>query len=133
MIHRAIFGSFERFIGVLIEHFSGNFPTWLAPVQVVVIPISEKHLQYATKVYESLINTGVRVNLDSRSEKMGAKIRESEYMKIPYMLVVGGKETENSTVSVRKHLSGDHGQKPLEEFINEIKEEITERRLNNPN
>ena len=133
MIHRAIFGSFERFIGVLIEHFSGNFPTWLAPVQVVVIPISEKHLQYATKVYESLINTGVRVNLNSRSEKMGAKIRESEYMKIPYMLVVDGKETENSTVSVRKHLTGDHGQKTLEEFIKEIKEEITDRRLNNLN
>ena len=133
MIHRAIFGSFERFIGVLIEHFTGNFPTWLAPVQVVVIPISEKHIKYATKVYESLIKTGVRVNLDSRSEKMGAKIRESETMKIPYMLVVGEKETENSSVSVRKHLAGDQGQKPLEEFIKEIKEEITERRLNNLN
>ncbi|TFB10795.1 threonine--tRNA ligase [Candidatus Marinimicrobia bacterium MT.SAG.3] len=133
MIHRAIFGSFERFIGVLIEHFTGNFPTWLAPVQVVVIPISEKHIKYATKVYESLIKTGVRVNLDSRSEKMGAKIRDSETMKIPYMLVVGEKEAENSSVSVRKHLTGDQGQKPLEEFIKEIKEEITERRLNNLN
>ena len=118
---------------MLIEHFTGNFPTWLAPVQVVVIPISEKHIKYATKVYESLIKTGVRVNLDSRSEKMGAKIRESETMKIPYMLVVGEKETENSSVSVRKHLTGDQGQKPLEEFIKEIKEEITERRLNNLN
>ncbi len=133
MIHRAIFGSFERFMGVLIEHFSGNFPTWMAPVQVVIIPISEKHQKYAQIVYESLINTGVRVNLDSRSEKMGAKIRESENMKIPYMLIVGEKESENSSVSVRQHIVGDLGQKPLEDFIKEIKVEISERRLNNLN
>ena len=131
MIHRAIFGSFERFIGVLIEHFSGNFPTWLSPLQAVVLPISEKHHEYAQSVLSELKNNGVRSKADVRSEKIGSKIRDAETQKIPYMLIVGDKESESSSVSIRKHTMGDTGQKPLDTFISELIEEISERRLNN--
>ena len=99
MIHRVAFGSIERFIGILIEHFAGAFPTWLAPVQVEVIPISDKHLDYATKVLDTLKAAGIRADIDTRAEKMGYKIREAQLQKIPYMLVVGGKEEENEAVS----------------------------------
>ena len=101
MIHRVAFGSIERFIGILIEHFAGAFPTGLAPVQVEVIPISDKHLEYGQKVLDALKDAGIRAEIDTRAEKMGYKIREAQLQKIPYMLVVGGKEEEMNAVSVR--------------------------------
>ena len=129
MIHRALFGSFERFFGVLIEHFAGNFPTWLSPMQSVIIPISDKHHDYANTLYKKLIENGIRAKLDSRSEKMGAKIRDSETQKIPYMLIVGDKEVENNSVSIRKHITGDMGSKSIDEFITFIKSSISSRKL----
>ena len=127
MIHRACFGSMERFIGILIEHFAGAFPTWLAPVQVEVIPISDKHLDYANKVLDTLKAAGIRADIDTRAEKMGYKIREAQLQKIPYMLVVGGKEEENEAVSVRSRFKGDEGQMKLDDFLAGIKEEIANR------
>ena len=106
MIHRVAFGSIERFIGILIEHFAGAFPTWLAPVQVEVIPISDKHLDYANKVLDTLKAAGIRADIDTRAEKMGYKIREAQLQKIPYMLVVGGKEEENYQMKRRHHICG---------------------------
>ena len=111
MIHRVAFGSIERFIGILIEHFAGAFPTWLAPVQVKVLPISDKHMDYAQKVYEALEAAGIRSEIDTRAEKIGYKIREAQVNKIPYMLVVGGKEEETGKVSVRSRFAGDEGRK----------------------
>ena len=127
MIHRVAFGSIERFIGILIEHFAGAFPTWLAPVQVEVIPISDKHLDYANKVLDTLKAAGIRADIDTRAEKMGYKIREAQLQKIPYMLVVGGKEEENEAVSVRSRFKGDEGQMKLDDFLDAIKEEIANR------
>ena len=127
MIHRVAFGSIERFIGILIEHFAGAFPTWLAPVQVEVIPISDKHLDYANKVLDTLKAAGIRADIDTRAEKMGYKIREAQLQKIPYMLVVGGKEEENEAVSVRSRFKGDEGQMKLDDFLAAIKEEIANR------
>ena len=127
MIHRVVFGSIERFIGILIEHFAGAFPTWLAPVQVKVLPISDKHMEYGTKVLEALKAAGIRAEIDTRAEKIGYKIREAQMKKIPYMLVVGAKEEEEEKVSVRSRFSGDEGQRGLEEFIAQIKEEISSR------
>ena len=127
MIHRVVFGSIERFIGILIEHFAGAFPTWLAPVQVEVIPISDKHLDYANKVLDTLKAAGIRADIDTRAEKMGYKIREAQLQKIPYMLVVGGKEEENEAVSVRSRFKGDEGQMKLDDFLAAIKEEIANR------
>ena len=124
MIHRVAFGSIERFIGILIEHFAGAFPTWLAPVQVKVLPISEKHLEYGKKVLEQLEEAGIRAELDERAEKIGYKIREAQMNKIPYMLVVGAKEEEQNLVSVRSRFAGDEGQKDIASFIDAIKEEI---------
>ena len=124
MIHRVVFGSIERFIGIITEHFAGAFPTWLAPVQVKVIPISEKHIDYAQSVAAKLQAAGVRVETDERSEKMGYKIREAQLQKIPYMLVVGDKEKEEGTVSVRSRKDGDKGSCPVDEFVTAIKEEI---------
>ena len=124
MIHRVIFGSIERFIGILIEHFAGAFPTWLAPVQVKVLPISDKYMDYAQKVLDELNNSGVRAEIDTRAEKIGYKIREAQMKKIPYMLVVGQKEEEEGLVSVRSRFAGDEGQKNPEEFIKALKEEI---------
>ena len=129
MIHRVVFGSVERFIGILTEHFAGAFPTWLAPVQVKVLPLSEKFLDYASEVQKQLLDAGLRAELDERSEKLGYKIREAQSLKIPYMLVVGGKEQENGTVAVRTRLGGDQGAVPTAEFIAAIKEEIAEKRL----
>jgi len=123
MIHRVAFGSIERFIGILIEHFAGAFPTWLAPVQVKVLPISDKYSEYAKKVTDQLDEAGIRVELDTRSEKIGYKIREAQTHKIPYMLIVGQKEEENGVVSVRSRFLGDEGQKSLTEFIAAIKAE----------
>ena len=127
MIHRVAFGSIERFIGILIEHFAGAFPTWLTPVQVKVLPISDKYLDYANQVYEKLNAEGIRVELDSRAEKIGYKIREAQMNKIPYMLVVGAKEEEQGVVSVRSRFAGDEGQKDLGEFIEMIKDEISKK------
>ena len=127
MIHRVVFGSIERFLGILIEHFAGAFPTWLAPVQVKVLPISDKYLDYAQSVFEALKNAGIRVEIDTRAEKIGYKIREAQMQKIPYMLVVGAKEQEEGLVSVRSRFAGDEGQRTLDEFIGDIKKEIFEK------
>ena len=124
MIHRVIFGSIERFIGILIEHFAGAFPTWLAPVQVKVLPISDEYMDYAQKVLDELNNSGVRAEIDTRAEKIGYKIREAQMKKIPYMLVVGAKEEEDGLVSVRSRFEGDEGQKTLADFLAAIKMEI---------
>ena len=124
MIHRVIFGSIERFIGILIEHFAGAFPTWLAPVQVKVLPISDKYMDYAQKVLDELNNSGVRAEIDTRAEKIGYKIREAQMKKIPYMLVVGAKEEEDGLVSVRSRFEVDEGQKSLTDFLAAIKMEI---------
>ena len=127
MIHRVAFGSIERFIGILIEHFAGAFPTWLAPVQVKVLPISEKYVDYANKVMSDLKDAGIRTEIDDRAEKLGYKIREARLQKIPYMLVVGAKEEEEGKVSVRSRFMGDEGAKDLKEFIDSVKEEIKNR------
>lgn len=129
MIHRVAFGSIERFIGILIEHFAGAFPTWLAPVQVKVLPISDKYSEYAKKVTDQLDEAGIRVELDTRSEKIGYKIREAQTHKIPYMLIVGQKEEENGVVSVRSRFLGDEGQKSLTEFIAAIKAEAAAKTI----
>ena len=117
VIHRAPFGSMERFIGVLIEHFAGEFPLWLAPVQAVVLPITDSHREYAQQVFKEYEAAGVRVELDDRNEKVGYKIRDWETKKVPYMLVVGDKEKDGGTVSVRQHKKGDLGQIKKEEFL----------------
>ena len=127
MIHRVAFGSIERFIGILIEHFAGAFPTWLAPVQVKVLPISEKYMDYANKVMDQLKDAGIRTEIDDRAEKIGYKIREARLQKIPYMLVVGAKEEEEGKVSVRSRFLGDEGSKDLDEFISAICAEIKNR------
>ena len=127
MIHRVAFGSIERFIGILIEHFAGAFPTWLAPVQVKVLPISDKYMDYAENVLAQLKDAGIRAELDSRAEKIGYKIREAQMQKVPYMLVVGAKEEESGLVSVRSSFYVDEGQKSTEEFIAALKEEIAQK------
>ncbi len=124
LIHRALFGSFERFIGIITEHFAGAFPTWLAPVQVRVLPITDAHLEYAKSVKKEMFNAGIRVELDDRQEKIGYKIREAQLQKIPYMLVVGDKEVNENKVSVRSRKEGDIGAVSVEEFISKIKYEI---------
>ena len=131
MIHRVCFGSIERFIGILIEHFAGAFPTWLAPVQVKVLPISEKYEEYAKSVKAALDAADIRAEIDLRSEKIGYKIREAQGQKIPYMLVVGQKEQADGTVSVRSRFKGDEGAEDLNVFIANIKAEITGR-VNRP-
>ncbi|MEI3438083.1 MAG: threonine--tRNA ligase [Blautia sp.] len=127
MIHRVVFGSIERFIGILIEHFAGAFPTWLSPVQVKVLPISDKYMDYAGKVLDDLKENGIRAEIDIRAEKIGYKIREARLQKIPYMLVVGAKEEEEGKVSVRSRFLGDEGAKDLSVFVSDIKEEIRTR------
>ena len=129
MLHRVAFGSIERFIGILIEQFAGAFPLWLAPVQVEVIPVSERHLEYAAKVRDQMRAAGLRCELDTRNEKMGYKIREAQMMKIPYMLVVGDKEIENNTVAVRSRAGGDLGVMEPDTFLAKAKEEIDTKAL----
>ena len=124
MIHRVVFGSIERFIGILIEHFAGAFPTWLAPVQVKVLPISDKYMDYAQNVLNKLTEAGIRAEVDTRAEKSGYKIREAQTAKIRYMLVVGQKEEEENTVSVRSRADGDEGARSLDTFIADILKEI---------
>ena len=130
MIHRAIVGSPERFLMVLIEHFGGNFPTWLTPVQVKVLPITEKHLDYANEVTVKLKDSGIRVELDDRNERLQAKIRDAQMEKVAYMLIVGDKEVENGTVSERGRSGKDFGPQPLEKFIFDIRKEIDEKIIN---
>ena len=127
MIHRACFGSMERFIGILTEHYAGAFPTWMAPVQVKILPIFEKHVEYAKDLAKQMHRDYVRVEVDDRSEKIGYKIRQAQMAKVPYMLVVGDKEVEEGTVNVRKHGGDELGSVPFEEFFNSIKTEIKER------
>lgn len=129
MIHRAIMGSLERFIGVLIEHFAGAFPTWLAPVQARVIPIADDHIPYAQRIEAELKEAGVWVEVDRRNEKVGYKIRDAQVQKIPYMLVVGGKEAESGTVSVRHRSQGNLGAMPVAAFVDRISQEIETRVL----
>lgn len=124
MIHRVIFGSIERFIGILIEHYAGKFPVWLSPVQVSVLPISDKYNEYAKIVMDSLQRAGVRVDMDQRTEKIGYKIREAQLQKTPYMIIVGEKEVEAKAVAVRNRDTGDLGAMELNDFIARIHEEV---------
>jgi threonyl-tRNA synthetase len=129
IIHRAPFGSLERFIGVLIEHYAGEFPLWLAPVHCVILPITDKHLVYAQKVREELRHAGLRAELDDRNEKVGYKIREWETKKVPYMFVVGDKEQEAGTVSVRRHKKGDQGAQPVADVRVTLLREIADKSI----
>ena len=132
-IHRAPLSTHERFIGFLIEHFGGDFPLWLAPQQVVILPVSDKYLDYALQVKDCFREKGIRVKIDKRSEKIGAKIRDAELMKIPIMLIVGEKEVELKTVSVRRRYAGDLGTQDYDAFSNELKLEIKERKRGKSN
>ncbi len=129
VIHRAIFGSFERFIAILIEHYAGAFPLWLAPVQTIVLPIADRHQPYAATVRDRLNESGLRVELDDRQEKIGYKIREAQLQKVPYMLVVGDREVAESTVAVRSRAGGDLGAKGVGTFLDEARDEIRRRGL----
>ena len=124
MLHRVIFGSIERFIGILIEHFAGAFPTWLAPVQVKVLPIAEAHIEYCEELKKKFEKLGIRVELDNSEEKIGYKIRKAQLEKVPYMLVIGDKEVEANAVGVRSRKDGDIGAMPVDKFIEEIKYEV---------
>jgi threonyl-tRNA synthetase len=130
MVHRALYGSVERFFGILIEHYAGAFPVWLAPVQATVLPITDRHLPYAQQVTARLKEAGVRVTLDDRKEKVNFKIREAQLQKVPYMLVVGDREAEAGSVSVRNRKHGDQGVRTLDAFIQEIRELIAARSTN---
>jgi threonyl-tRNA synthetase len=129
VIHRAPFGSMERFMGVLIEHFAGEFPLWLAPTQVAVLPITDVFAEYATEVFRKLKEAGVRAELDDRNEKVGYKIRDWELKKVPFMLVVGEKEKNDGTVSVRQHKKGDQGTVKQGEFLVRVLDAIRTRAL----
>ena len=124
MLHRVIFGSIERFIGIITEHFAGAFPVWLAPVQAKILPISEKHLEYTNKLKEELEKVGLRIEIDERNEKIGYKIREAQLEKVPYMLVVGDKEVENQSIGVRSRKDGDIGTMSIDKFTEKIQEEV---------
>ncbi len=129
MIHRALFGSFERFFGILIEHYGGKFPLWLTPLQAIVIPISEKQHNYAKNVLLQLKNHGIRAKADFRKEKMGYKIRETEKQKIPYMLIVGDKEKENKTISLRVQGEGNQGEMSIKEFVKIVLDKVTNKKI----
>jgi len=127
IIHRAPLGTHERFIGFLLEHYAGRFPLWLAPLQVKILPISDKFLPYAKEVFTQLKKARIRVETDERSEKVGKKIRDAELAKVPYMIVIGERETTDRKLAVRKHGTGDAGSFTIEEFINKLTGEIHER------
>ena len=129
LVHRAIFGSFERFIGIITEHFAGAFPVWLSPVQVSILPISDNQKEYAEKIKVILEEKGIRVELDARQEKIGYKIREAQLQKVPYMLILGEKEVEANAVGVRKRKEGDIGQMSIEDFVSMISKEIEEKAM----
>jgi threonyl-tRNA synthetase len=129
MIHRVCFGSIERFIGIITEHFAGKFPAWLAPVQVKVLPVSEKTIDYATEIYEALRSAGVRCQLDDRNEKIGYKIREAQAVdRVPYMLILGAKEVENGTISVRNRDTLETTEMSKEDFIKSLLDDIKNRK-----
>jgi threonyl-tRNA synthetase len=127
IIHRAQLGTHERFIGFLLEHYAGRFPLWLSPLQVKILPISDKFLDYAQTLLQSLKNADIRAEVDERNEKIGKKVRDTELARVPYMLVIGEKEMNDKTISIRRHGKGDLGVKNTEEFISEVKEEISNR------
>ncbi|MDQ3071115.1 MAG: His/Gly/Thr/Pro-type tRNA ligase C-terminal domain-containing protein, partial [Acidobacteriota bacterium] len=127
VIHRAIFGSFERFIGILIEHYAGAFPLWLAPLQVIVLPLADRHLEAAEAVQGAISAAGLRVDTDRRVEKIGYKIREAQLQKIPYMLVIGDREAAEGTIAVRSRAGGDLGARPVAEFIRDAAEEVARK------
>ncbi|HNP54340.1 MAG TPA: His/Gly/Thr/Pro-type tRNA ligase C-terminal domain-containing protein, partial [Ferruginibacter sp.] len=127
IIHRAPLGTHERFIGFLLEHYAGKFPTWLSPVQVKILPISDKFMDYAQSVLQKLKNADIRAEIDDRNEKIGKKIRDTELMKVPYMLVVGEKEVNESKVAIRRQGKGDVGAESIESFIGSIRVEILGR------
>lgn len=129
MVHRAIFGSLERFIGILVEHFGGDFPLWLAPEQVRILPVTDSNLPYAHSLRENLIERGIRAEVDERSEKVGRKVRDAEVDRVPYMLIVGAREMESGTISVRRKGLGDLGVQTVEHFITQIEREIKEKWL----
>jgi threonyl-tRNA synthetase len=121
-------GTHERFIGFLLEHYAGKFPTWLAPLQVKILPISDKFMDYANTIFQTLKNADIRVEIDDRNEKIGKKIRDTELARVPYMLVIGEKEMNEGMVSIRRQGKGDLGAKKVTDFVNEITAEIKERR-----
>jgi threonyl-tRNA synthetase len=127
MIHRALMGSYERFIGILLEHLNGELPPWLAPVQAIVLPIADRHLEYAGAVRDRVRAAGLRAELDERTESVGRKIRDAELRKIPYMLVVGDREQEGGEVGVREHRRGDVGAMAVEELIARLSEQVKTR------
>jgi threonyl-tRNA synthetase len=127
MVHRALYGSVERFFGILIEHYAGAFPVWLAPVQAVVLPITDRQNEYAREVRRRLVNAGVRAEVDDRSEKVNLKIREAQLQKVPYMLVVGDREAQAGQVSVRHRKHGDQGAQALDAFLETIAHEIEKK------
>ncbi len=128
MLHRVLYGALERFIAILTEHTAGAFPTWLAPVQVQVIPVNDEVLPYAQEVADRLFAEGIRVEVDRRDEKMGKKIREAQLQQVPYMLIVGKKEQESGQVSVRHRRQGDLGALDVQAFLEQIQEEIAEKK-----
>jgi threonyl-tRNA synthetase len=128
MLHRTIYGSMERFMGILIEHYAGRFPVWIAPVQAIVLPISDKFNDYAKEVEQQLRDKGIRVEMDDRTEKIGYKIREAQLQQIPYMLVVGEKEVEERLVSIRSRDEGDQGQMKIDELVSKIVKEVEEKK-----
>jgi threonyl-tRNA synthetase len=127
MIHRALMGSYERFIGILLEHLAGELPVWLAPVQAIILPIADRHLDYAGSVLERLRDAGVRAAVDERTESIARKIREAELRKIPYMLIVGDREAETGEVALREHRAGDQGSAAVEKFVTQVSQEVKTR------
>ena len=129
MIHRALMGSLERFFGVLIEHYGGDFPLWLAPIQAVIIPVSEKFLDYARKIQDQFSQAEIRINVDDRNEKLGYKIREAESQKIPYMFIVGEKEEQSGGISVRQRKVGDRGTIGVTDLLEEMTHKIKQKQI----
>jgi threonyl-tRNA synthetase len=129
MIHRALMGSYERFIGILLEHFSGELPVWLAPVQAIVLPINDRNAHYAGQVADQMRQSSLRAELDDRAESVGRKIRDAELRKIPYMLVVGDREQEDGEVSVREHQRGDLGTLSVEDFAGHLRTVVRQRAM----
>ena len=132
MIHRALLGSFERFVGILIEHYAAEFPLWLAPVQAIVLPVADRHLEYARRVSTELDGAGVRCEVDERAESVGRKIRDAELRKVPYMLVVGDQEQVEDCVSVRRRGEGDRGRETVAELAASARREIETRGAGDP-
>jgi threonyl-tRNA synthetase len=129
MIHRALLGSLERFFGVLVEHYAGAFPVWLAPVQAAVMNITDAQADYAAQIADALKKAGLRIELDSRGEKIGAKIRDAQIKKVPYMIIIGKREAEQGTISVRSRVKGDEGSMEISAFIERIKQEVKDKEV----